>query len=101
MDDFELILPNHEDIMVLGYVPPHLRAHTLKGFTPIVVQADFGEMLFEKFRGDGFEAWKSSYNIIKPISIKGIVNHPILECTIMYENSFFYRLERCNNFYDS
>jgi AraC-like DNA-binding protein len=88
MNEFELFSPDGEDIEIVQAVPERFRTFCLPGFKPVLAQCSFGDMLFNKHEGDGFEIWKSDYLIGRPARVVGRSKRSVLEFTLMYEDSF-------------
>jgi AraC-like DNA-binding protein len=87
MKGFEIISPDREDIQLLPSVPVSYQSLQLKGADAFLVQCSFGDMLFNHFAGDGFDIWKSDYMIQRPATLIGRADVPLLEFSVMYENS--------------
>ncbi len=88
MNEFELIARDGEEIQMFGTIPDQYRKYNLAGSTGFMAQCSFGDMLFWNYKGEGFEIWKSIYDIRRNARITGRSDHHILELTAMYEHSF-------------
>ena len=88
MNEFEVISPDKEDITLSAEVPPQYKHLLLRGANAFMANCSFGDMLFNHFAGDGFDIWKSNYHIHRDAKVIGRANRPVLEFTVMYENSF-------------
>lgn len=87
MNEFEIISPDREDIEIVFNLPEKYSKFKLSGTTPIMAHCSFGDMLFHHYKGEGFDIWKSNYLIERDATVIGRYGHPVLEFTVMYENS--------------
>lgn len=88
MAEFELLPRNGEDIEILPQIPELYQHQRLAGADGMMARCSFGNMLFWHHKGEGFDIWKSVYDIKRSATVTGIVNRPVLELAAMYENSF-------------
>lgn len=88
MNDFEILSPDGEDIFLTADVPDKYLKLLLKGATPFMAKCSFGDLLFNHYSGDGFDIWKSNYMIERDARVIGRANVPLLEFSVIYENSF-------------
>lgn len=88
MNEFEVFSPDGEDILIEPIVPDHYQPLLLKGAESFMLQCSFGDMLFNHYAGDGFDIWKSNYLIHRSARVTGRADIPLLEFSIVYENSF-------------
>jgi hypothetical protein len=52
-----------DDIRFVSELTPRLQPYRLRGATPIVTTAGFGDMAFLHVPGKGFDLWYSTYAI--------------------------------------
>lgn len=78
MNKFMIISPR-EEIIVVDSVPPELIERRLAGARQVMAKGDFAHMIFQHFKGDGFDIWVSNYRIRTPLSFNGGFDNPILE----------------------
>lgn len=88
MPEFEIYSPDHEDIEIVTEVPEEYKGLLLKNSELLFARCSFGNMLFSHYKGDGFDIWKSHYHIHRNVRLNGGSKDPVLEFTVMYENSF-------------
>jgi AraC-like DNA-binding protein len=88
MNEFELIARDGEDIEFVAEIPEAYKKYHLAGSTGFMAQCSFGDMLFWHHKGDGFDIWKSIYDINRNARVTGRTDSHILELTAMYEHSF-------------
>jgi AraC family transcriptional regulator, transcriptional activator of the genes for pyochelin and ferripyochelin receptors len=88
MKGFEVISPDREDILYQPVVPSNYQHLLLKGADSFLLDCSFGAMLFNHYKGDGFDLWKSNYIIDRPATVIGRADVPMLEFSVIYENSF-------------
>ncbi len=88
MSAFEIISPDGEDILIGNEIPAGYQSLLLKGSNSFIADCSFGDLLFTHYPGDGFDIWKSSYLIERKAKVIGRANVPLLELSLMYENSF-------------
>ena len=88
MSAFEIFSPDREDIQIGTAIPPVYDSLLLKGADSFLANCSFGDMLFTHYAGDGFDIWKSNYLINRSTRVIGRANVPLLELSLMYENSF-------------
>ena len=88
MNEFEVVSPDREDILFQPSVPENYQPLLLKGADSFMLHSSFGDLLFNHYRGDGFDIWKSNYLIHRSARVTGRADIPLLEFSIMYENSF-------------
>lgn len=85
---FEVFSPDGEDILYQSSVPSMYQHLLVKGAQSFMFDCSFGDMLFNHYQGDGFDLWKSNYVIDRAATVIGRANIPLLEFSVMYENSF-------------
>jgi hypothetical protein len=88
MSGFELISPGGEDIRAVSSVPSAYQHLVLKGGHSFMFDCSFGGLLFNHYKGDGYDLWKSNYVIDRATTLIGRADVPLLELSVMYENSF-------------
>lgn len=88
MSAFEILSPDGEDIHLTTEIPGKYQNLLLKGASVFRADCSFGNMIFNHFAGDGFDIWKSNYLIERDARVIGRANVPLLEFSVMYENSF-------------
>lgn len=88
MSAFEIISPDREDILIGSNIPAQYDSLLLKGAGAFIANCSFGDMLFMHYAGDGFDFWKSNYLINRSARVIGRADVPLLELSLMYENSF-------------
>ncbi len=87
MNEFELSAPGH-DIEIVNEIPDRLQLLSLKGADSLYCHTSFGDLFFNHYCGEGFDIWKSHYLIERHATVRGSSNKPVLEFSVMYENSF-------------
>lgn len=88
MNEFRIITPKQEPILIENKMPQAGNFRKLKGAVPFSAEGDFGQMLFQHFPGDGFSIWFSSYRMNKPVKFYGGTDDSILEFHCQYTNNF-------------
>lgn len=88
MNEFEIISKDGEDIELMASIPPAYHESRLAGAEAFMARCSFGNMLFWHHKGEGFDIWKSVYDIKRDARVTGRINRPVLELAAMYKNSF-------------
>jgi AraC-like DNA-binding protein len=80
-----------DDIQFLSELTPRLQPYRLRGASPIVTSAVFGDMAFQHVPGKGFDLWYSTYAITTPATLTGRADIPVLELHIPFKNRMLTR----------
>ena len=80
-----------DDIRFVNELTPRLQPYRLRGATPIVTTAGFGDMAFQHVPGKGFDLWYSTYAIDTPATLTGRADIPVLELHIPFHNRMLTR----------
>lgn len=88
MSDFELFSPKGSVVTISQDIPAKFDSIKMAGCERMMASCGFGDLIFQHYAGDGFDIWKSNYQIYKDGALTGRANIPVLEFTVMYENSF-------------
>jgi len=80
-----------DDIQFLSELTPRLQPYRLRGASPIVTSAGFGDMAFQHVPGKGFDLWYSTYAITTPATLTGRADIPVLELHIPFRNRMLTR----------
>lgn len=80
-----------DDIQFVNELTPRLQPYRLRGASPIVTTAGFGDMAFQHFPGNGFDLWYSTYAINTPAVLTGRADIPVLELHIPFKNRMLTR----------
>lgn len=88
MSDFELFSPKGSMITITQDIPDKFSHLKMAGCERVMAACGFGDLIFQHYPGDGFDIWKSNYQIYKDGVLTGRSNAAVLEFTVMYENSF-------------
>jgi hypothetical protein len=59
------------ELQVLTDLPPNLQPYRLRGATPIMTTAGFGDLAFQHVPGNHFDIWYSTYAIRAPAISNG------------------------------
>jgi len=86
--EFKIFAPGGNEIVIVSELPPALRNETLPFTETIIGKAEFGQMIFRNYKGDGFQIWYSSYLIKHDTEMKGRADMMILELHIQFHNQF-------------
>lgn len=88
MNEFKILSPGKEEIMIVPALPAELNGHRLAGAEAMIAKGLFGRMIFQHFAGEGFDIWFSNYQIKHPIKFYGGSDDPLLEFHTQYTNNF-------------
>jgi len=88
MNEFRILSPGKEEIVIVPALPAELNGHRLAGADALIAKGQFGRMLFQHFKGEGFDIWFSNYRLKHPIKFYGGSDDPILEFHTHYINNF-------------
>jgi AraC family transcriptional activator of pyochelin receptor len=80
-----------DDIQFVSDLTPRLQPYCLRGASPIVTTAGFGDMSFQHVAGKGFDLWYSTYAITTPATLTGRADIPVLELHIPFKNRMLTR----------
>ncbi len=97
MNEFRIITPRQEPILITDTMPTGMKVKKLSGAQPYSATGDFGQMLFQHVKGEGFDIWFSSYRVNKPVKFFGGSDDPILEFHSHYTNEFVTGWQGLNN----
>lgn len=88
MNEFEILSPDREDIIITDHIPTKYKNLLLKGAHQFRADCSFGNMLFNHISGEGYDIWKSDYLIDRPARVIGRTNKQLLELSYIYGDSF-------------
>ena len=88
MSDFELFAPGGPPVIVATDIPKKLAHLRMAGCEGFHASTGIGDLVFHHYPGDDFDIWKSNYLIKKDGVLAGRSHKPLIEFTVMYENSF-------------
>lgn len=86
--EFKIIAPGGNELQVFNALPKGFTGKILSLNLSTEVKAAFGNMIFQNYRGNGFDIWYSNYNIQHRTELIGRGNIPVLELHIQFENEF-------------
>lgn len=86
--EFRIIGPGADNIEVINNLPLNFKGQRLYGASPIYGSAHFGEIVFQHYKGDGFDIWFSNYDIKHSTELIGRADIPVLELHIQFSNQF-------------
>ena len=86
--EFKIFAPGGNEIQIISELPPSLRNESLPFTETIIGKAEFGQMIFRNYQGDGFHIWYSNYLIKHDTEIKGRADMMVLELHIQFRNQF-------------
>jgi AraC-like DNA-binding protein len=75
-----------DELHFMDDLTPALQPYRLRGATPIVTTAAFGDLAFQHFPGKAFDIWYSTYAIRTPATLTGRADIPVLELHIPFHN---------------
>jgi len=88
MSEFRIISPSRENIILMPGLPSQFERYKIMGASSMSASGDYGNMLFQNFKGEGFDIWYSNYLIKKTSTFEGTANDPLLEMHIPFFNYF-------------
>lgn len=83
---FKLKDENGKRIEVVQEIPEHLRSYYREGAENLSATGDFGEAVFNCYKGDGFSLWYSSYLTQRDGKLTGEADTEVLELHISVIN---------------
>lgn len=86
--EFKIIAPGADNIEIVHRLPSSFTGLKLPGAESIVAKAHFGKMIFQNYKGNGFDIWYSNYLIRQDTDITGRADIPVLELHIQFLNQF-------------
>lgn len=86
--EFKIFAPGGNEIQIVSELPTVLKKETLPFTETIIGKAEFGQMIFRNYEGDGFHIWYSNYLIKHDTEIKGRADMMVLELHIQFRNQF-------------
>lgn len=84
--EFLILEPGSENIKVETGCSSGSDIVLLPGGDPFQAVCSFGEMLFQKFEGDGFAIWFSQYVFDRKVVLEGKADMPVLELHVQFKN---------------
>ncbi len=88
MNEFRILSPDKEEILIVPALPAELNGHRLAGAQAVIAKGLFGKMIFQHFKGEGFDIWFSNYRVKHPLKFYGGSDDSILEFHTLYTNNF-------------
>lgn len=85
--EFKIIAPGSNELEIT-YDLPSFKGFKLPSANSIAAKAHFGEMVFQHFKGEGFDVWYSNYFINHNTELIGRGDVPVLELHIQFLNQF-------------
>jgi AraC-like DNA-binding protein len=98
MNEFRIISPANEEILLTDELPSNLKKYGLPGGDSLLAAGFFGNMLFHHFKGEGFDIWKSDYLIKTSAEFSGQADREVLELHIPIINDFRSSWEGLENY---
>ncbi len=89
MNEFKLMSAGRQPAIISETPPADFDFRKLPGARLLSATGDFGRMIFQHFKGDGFNIWFSSYRMKQTVKFMGGSDAPVLELHIHYTNNFF------------
>jgi len=86
--EFKIIAPGGDNLEIIHAMPHTFKGHVLPLTTATHVKADFGNMVFQNYCGEGFSIWYSNYDIVHETLLVGRADLPVLELHIQLANAF-------------
>ena len=86
--EFKIIAPGANEIQLVNRLPSSFKGRILPGAETISTKAHFGKMIFQHFKGEGFDVWYSNYFITRNTKIIGRADTPLFELHIQFLNQF-------------
>lgn len=87
--EFKIIAPGASEIQLVNRLPASFKGRKLPCAESITANAHFGKMIFQHFKGEGFDIWYSNYFISHTTQIIGRADIPLFELHIQFLNQFF------------
>jgi AraC family transcriptional regulator, transcriptional activator of the genes for pyochelin and ferripyochelin receptors len=87
--EFNIIAPGANEIKLVNRLPSSFKGLKLSGAQSISASAHFGKMIFQNFKGEGFDIWYSNYIIVRNTQIIGRADNPLFELHVQFENQFY------------
>lgn len=84
--EFKIFAPGGNEIQIVSELPPALRKENLPFTETIIGKAEFGQMVFRNYQGDGFNIWYSNYLIKHDTEFKARADLTVLELHIQFLN---------------
>ena len=88
MNEFKILSVEKEPIVIVPALPAGMNMHKLPGSQAISAKGSFGQMLFQHFKGDGFDIWFSNYNMRANTKLIGRADDAVLELHTHYSKVF-------------
>lgn len=88
MDEFRIITAEKNELAIVHAVHRDQLKFKLPCAESWITKGDFGYMLFNHFKGNGFDIWFSNYKIKKSVKLTGKSDNSVLELHTQYINSF-------------
>lgn len=88
MNEFRILTKEKEPIEIVQTLPEGLKLHHLCGANQMMARGNFGHMVFQHFKGEGFDIWFSNYRIKGPLRFFGATDDPVLEFHTQFSNNF-------------
>jgi len=86
--EFKIFAPGGNEIQIVSEIPEALKKQTLPFNETVIGKAEFGQMVFRNYKGNGFHIWYSNYLIKHDTEVKARVDVMVLELHIQFQNQF-------------
>ncbi len=86
--EFKILAPGANELQLVPALLANFKGHTLPGASIISGFAEFGELTFQNYIGDGFSIWYSNYDIARSTTLIGRGDEALLELHIQFLNPF-------------
>lgn len=89
MNEFRILTKEKSPIEIVQALPADMSSlNQLVAAERVMAKGDFGQMVFQCFKGEGFDIWFSNYRIAKQLRFFGATDDPVLEFHSQFFNSF-------------
>ncbi len=86
--EFQIFAPGGNEIQIVSEIPEVLKKQTLPFNETVIGKAEFGQMVFRNYKGNGFNIWYSNYFIKHDTEVKARTDVMVLELHIQFQNQF-------------
>lgn len=86
--DFKLTAPGAGELQVYHQLPAGFTGKVLPLSNAVEIKAAFGNLVFQNYKGEGFEIWYSNYFVKENINLLAGDNAPVLELHIQFRDEF-------------
>ncbi|HEV7737466.1 MAG TPA: AraC family transcriptional regulator [Chlamydiales bacterium] len=86
--EFRIIAPGAKEIQLANRLPSSFKGQRLPLAEHTIAKSYFGNLIFQQFKGEGFDIWYSNYSITKTTELIGRSDEPLFELHIQFLNQF-------------